>query len=234
MRLLLVEDDALLGDGLKTILSLEGHSVDWVKDGRAADANLAGTAYEAVVLDLNLPYRSGLQILEQLRRQRNQVPVIIITARDQIQDRVCALDNGADDYLVKPFDTDELCARLRAMQRRFYRVVNTIIEHDNIQLDLSSHRLEINGIPVTLSPREFTLLQVLLENAGRVLSRQRLIESLYGWDDSIDSNAVEVFIHHLRKKVGPGLIRTVRGIGYLIERPGCCAPSSGYPPYSPC
>lgn len=217
MRLLLVEDDELLGDAIKVGLKQEGYTVDWVKDGYSAGNALADNEFDLVVLDLGLPKKSGLEVLKELRAIGKNLPVMILTAKDSVQDRVLGLDSGADDYLVKPFDLDELCARLRVLQRRTVGRSAPIIEHGNISLDPAAHKVLLKGEVVNLSMREFALLQHLLENIGRVIPRARLEEKLYGWDAEVESNSLEVFIHHLRKKLGTELIRTVRGVGYMIE-----------------
>jgi DNA-binding response OmpR family regulator len=219
MRLLLVEDDSLLGDGIRAGLRLGGYTVDWVKDGRAAQLALEAEEYGLVVLDLGLPRLSGLELLRWLRQAGQSLPVLILTARDTVADRVKGLDSGADDYLVKPFDLEELVARVRALLRRSGGRASPLLEHGGIALDLAAHRVTRLGLTVELSPREFAILQQLLENTGRVLSRERLEQSLYGWNEEVESNAVEVHIHHLRKKLGSELIRTVRGVGYMIARP---------------
>ena len=217
MRLLLAEDDDLLGDGLKTGLKQEGYTVDWVKDGQSAENALLDNEFDLVILDLGLPSKSGLEVLKHIRSSGRRMPVLILTAKDSVQDRVTGLDSGADDYLVKPFDLDELCARLRVLQRRKAGRAAPVIEHGDIALDPAAHKVYLNGELVSLSMREFALLQHLLENKGRVIPRARLEEKLYGWDAEVESNSLEVFIHHLRKKLGTELIRTVRGVGYIIE-----------------
>lgn len=217
MRLLLVEDDELLGDAIKVGLKQEGYTVDWIKDGHSAANALTDNEFDLVVLDLGLPKKSGLEVLKELRAMGKNLPVMILTAKDSVQDRVLGLDSGADDYLVKPFDLDELCARLRVLQRRTVGRSAPIIEHGNISLDPAAHKVLLKGEVVNLSMREFALLQHLLENIGRVIPRTRLEEKLYGWDAEVESNSLEVFIHHLRKKLGTELIRTVRGVGYMIE-----------------
>jgi DNA-binding response OmpR family regulator len=217
MRLLLAEDDDLLGDGLKTGLKQEGYTVDWVKDGQSAENALLDNEFDLVVLDLGLPTKSGLEVLKQIRDSGRHMPVLILTANDSVQDRVTGLDSGADDYLVKPFDLEELCARLRVLQRRKAGRAAPVIEHGDVALDPAAHKVFLKGEQVSLSMREFALLQHLLENTGRVIPRVRLEEKLYGWDAEVESNSLEVFIHHLRKKLGTDLIRTVRGVGYMIE-----------------
>ena len=219
MRILLVEDDSLLGDGVRAGLAQEGYAVDWVRDGRAAQTALASGGYDLLVLDLGLPGVPGLELLDALRRAHNNLPVLILTARDSVADRVKGLDSGADDYLVKPFDLEELTARVRVLLRRGAGRAAPVIRHGDIVLDPASHAVTLKDKPVELSPREFAVLRELLENAGQVLSRARLEQSLYGWDREVESNAVEVHVHYLRRKLGSGLIKTLRGIGYLVERP---------------
>lgn len=218
MRVLLVEDDELLGDGLCTGLKQTGYTVDWVKDGQSAENALVDNDFDLVVLDINLPKLSGLDVLRNIRRRGDSIPVLILTARDAVPDRVEGLDSGADDYLVKPVDLDELCARLRVLQRRSAGRSDPIIQHGDVTLDPAAHRVTLNSEPVNLSMREFVLLQHLLENVGRVIPRARLEQKLYGWEGEVESNSLEVFIHHLRKKLGSDLIRTVRGVGYMIEQ----------------
>ncbi len=221
MRLLLVEDDKMLGDGLRTGLKQAGYTVDWLQDGISAEQALTTEQFDLVVLDLGLPGQSGLAVLKHLRQRGNTVPVLILTARDSIEDRVQGLDAGADDYLIKPFDLDELTARLRALQRRHSGRPETVITHGKVQLDPAARKVQLDGKDVNIVGREFALLQILLENRGRVIPRAQLEEKLYGWEGEVESNSLEVFIHHLRKKLGRNLIRTVRGVGYIIEKPGC-------------
>lgn len=218
MRILLVEDDELLGDGLRTGLVQYGYVVDWLKDGLSADQALKTETFDLVVLDLGLPKMSGINVLQNLRARGLTMPVLILTARESIEDRVKGLDSGADDYLTKPFDLDELCARLRALQRRFSSRAEPLITYENIILDPAAHTVTLNNELVNVSRREFALLHKLLENAGRVLSREHLTQSLYGWGEDVDSNALEVHIHNLRKKFGQDFIHTIRGIGYMIDR----------------
>ncbi len=217
MRLLLVEDDPLLGDGLQAGLRQGGYTVDWLRDAASADAALATGHYEIMVLDLGLPDRSGLTVLTKLRGQGNDLPVLILTARDAVEDRVKGLDSGADDYMLKPFDLDELNARLRALLRRHGGRAENRIVHGAITMEPAAHAVSLNGTPIDLPPREYAVLQLLLEHSGRVMSRSRLEESLYSWDGELESNAIEVYIHHLRKKFGSDLVRTVRGVGYVID-----------------
>jgi two-component system response regulator QseB len=218
MRILLVEDDQLLGEGTRKALIQDGYTVDWVKDGVVADQALQTEKLDLVVLDLGLPKMPGLEVLKNLRKRGTAVPVLILTAHETTQDRVAGLDNGADDYLTKPFDLPELLARLRALQRRFASRAAPILIHNDIALDPASHTVTLKGEAINLSRREYALLQNLLENAGRVLSRENLTQGLYGWGEEIDSNALEVHVHNLRKRFGQNFIRTVRGIGYTIEK----------------
>ncbi len=218
MRLLLVEDDALLGDGICEGLRQTGFAVDWLRDGRAAQLALEDQSHALMVLDLGLPRLSGMDLLAWLRGRGSTLPVLILTARDTVQDRVQGLDSGADDYLVKPFDLEELAARIRALLRRQAGRAAPLIRHGALTLDPAAHAVTQDGKPVELSPREFTILEILLENAGRVQSRERLEQSLYGWEGEVESNALEVHIHHLRRKLGSNLIRTLRGVGYVIEK----------------
>jgi two-component system OmpR family response regulator/two-component system response regulator QseB len=218
MKILLVEDDRLLGDGIRAGLQQAGFAVDWAQDGRAAELALSGETYDAVVLDLGLPRLSGMEVLARTRAVRNPVPVLILTARDTVPDRIAGLDAGADDYLVKPFDLGELQARLRALIRRGQRQAEPLLAHGALRLDPAGRSVSWEGKPVELSAREYAVLHALLLNAGRVLSKTQLEEKLYGWGEEIESNAVEVFVHHLRRKLAPELIRTVRGVGYMIPR----------------
>jgi two-component system OmpR family response regulator/two-component system response regulator QseB len=218
MRILLVEDDPQLGDGLTIGLRQAGFAVDWVKDGNSADHALQSETFDLVVLDLGLPRLSGMEVLRRARGRRQTLPVLILTARDATGDKVSGLDGGADDYLVKPVDLDELAARIRALTRRSAGRAAPLLTHGDLTLDPAAHSVTLGGAPVELSSREFSLLQMLLENAGRVLTRSHLEQSLYGWRDEPDSNALEVHIHHLRRKLGSELIRTLRGVGYTIPR----------------
>lgn len=218
MRVLLVEDDELLGDGVRVGLTQYGYTVDWVKDGNSALQVLLGENFDTVVLDIGLPKKSGLEVLKAIRAKNITTPVLILTAHELVEDRVRGLDAGADDYLVKPFDLGELTARIRALHRRTAARADPVITYREISLDPASHIVFLNGEPVTISRREFALLQKLLENPGRVLSREQLSQTLYGWGDDIDSNALEVHIHNLRKKFGPQMIRTIRGVGYMVEK----------------
>ncbi|MDH5545750.1 MAG: response regulator [Gammaproteobacteria bacterium] len=219
MRILIVEDDTLLGDGIRTGLAQHGYAVDWVEDGQAAETALMTNEYELMVLDLGLPKKSGLEVLKHVRGGGNDLPVIILTAQDTIDDRIKGLDTGADDYLTKPFDLDELSARIRALLRRRGGRTSPVIEHYDLIVDPASHTVTKDDRGVDISPREFTILTLLLDNRGKVMSRSRLEEGLYAWNDEVESNTVEVHIHHLRKKLGAELIRTIRGVGYIIDKP---------------
>jgi two-component system response regulator QseB len=216
MRVLLAEDDAMIGVAVKDRLRGQGFAVDWVQDGRAADAALVDDVYDLLLLDLGLPGREGLAVLKALRGRGSTLPVVILTARDAVDDRVAGLDAGADDYVVKPFDLKELEARLRAVLRRRAGGESSVIEHGRLSLDLASHELRLDGALVQVSPREFALLHALLERPGRILSRAQLEERLYGWGEEVGSNVIEVHIHSLRRKLGADLIRNVRGVGYRI------------------
>ena len=219
MRVLLVEDDELLGDGIFSGLKHYGHTVDWVKDGKSAFEALSRKQeiFDVIVLDLGLPKMSGLDVLKRIREKNITTPVLILTARETVEARVQGLDAGADDYLLKPFDLDELCARLRALQRRSKSRAQPILVYGDIKLDPAAHTVTLKDEGVILSRREFALLQKLLENAGRVISRDQLNQTLYGWGENIDSNALEVHIHNLRKRFGTDLIRTIRGVGYMVK-----------------
>ena len=218
MRILLAEDDTLLGDGLRAGLRQAGFLVDWVRDGPAAERELRAQPYAAAVLDLGLPGMDGLDVLASVRRAGVTLPVLVLTARDAVPDRIKGLDTGADDYVVKPVDLDELAARLRALVRRAHGQPQELLQVQDVQLDPAARTVQRAGQPVALSTREFDLLHALLLNAGRVLSREQLEQHLYSWGQEVDSNAVEVHIHHLRKKLGTALIQTVRGVGYLLPR----------------
>ena len=216
MRLLLVEDDPMVGESIRDGLGQEGYTVDWVRDGKGAETALGAEPYAAVLLDLGLPRMDGLDVLRAARAKRNDVPILVITARDAVADRIKGLDAGADDYLVKPFDLDELAARVRALVRRAEGRAEPIVRHGPIALDPATRAVTLRGRPVELSGREFALLQALLARPGAVLSRAQLEERLYGWDEEVGSNAVEVHIHNLRRKLGADTIRNVRGVGYTI------------------
>ncbi len=218
MRLLLVEDDELLGDALKTGLTQFGYLVDWLKDGETAKMTLKTEPFDLIILDLGLPKLSGSALLQYIRQEGNQTPVMILTAREAIEDRVKGLDAGADDYMIKPFDLNELSARIRALIRRSQGRADMVIQYQNITLDPAAHTVYLDDEIVNVPRREFALLQKLLENPGHVLSREALMQSIYSWDEDVDSNALEVHIHNLRKKLNSQFIRTIRGVGYLVEK----------------
>jgi two-component system response regulator QseB len=218
MRLLLVEDDSMIGEAARQGLRQEGHTVDWVRDGREAEAAVAAAPYDCVLLDLGLPRRDGLTILKAWRARNVAVPVLIITARDAVSDRVAGLDAGADDYLVKPFDLDELSARVRAVVRRRAGRAESVMRIGELEIDSASRHVRWKGADVNLSPREYALLEALANRPGHYLTRAQLEERLYGWDEEIASNAVEVHIHALRRKLDPDLIRNVRGMGYTLAK----------------
>jgi len=219
MRLLLVEDDAMIGEAIRAGLKREGFTVDWVHDATAASQVLRSDPFELMLLDLGLPGKDGLSLLKSLRARGETLPVLVITARDAVSDRVAGLDAGGDDYLIKPFDLDELAARIRALLRRKSGRSSTLLEHLGVTLDPAAHRVTHDGAEVALSPREFALLQLLMERPGTILSRAQLEERLYGWGEEVESNAVEVHIHGLRRKLGAQFILNVRGVGYRV-RPG--------------
>ncbi len=208
----------MLGAGVERGLRRAGHAVDWVQDGEAAEQALATEPYDVVLLDLGLPRKGGLEVLRSLRRRRGQVPVLVLTAQDAVADRVAGLDAGADDYLVKPFALDELAARVRAVARRSGGRAAPLLENGPLVLDPATREVRLDGVPVALSPREVSLLHALLEHPGRPMSRTRLEERLYGWNEQVESNAVEVHVHALRKKLGAEWIKTLRGVGYMVPR----------------
>jgi two-component system response regulator QseB len=218
MRILLVEDDELLGEAVKTGLTQHGYIVDWVKDGDSGKHALFSELFDLIVLDLGLPRLPGLNLLKQIRTEKITTPVLILTARESIEDRVKGLDLGADDYLTKPFDLEELSARVRALIRRSTGRAESLITYKHITLDPASHTVTCYGEEMNVPRREFSLLQKLLENKGQVLSRDQLMQSVYGWDEDVDSNALEVHIHNLRKKLDAAFIRTIRGVGYMVEK----------------
>jgi two-component system response regulator QseB len=216
VRLLLAEDDAMIGAAVVRGLRQDGFTVDWVRDGRAAELALADGVHEVLLLDLGLPRKQGLDVLAAMRRRGDARPVLIVTARDAIADRVAGLDAGADDYVVKPFDLDELAARIRALARRRGGPAQPKLCHGGIELDPAMRDVTRDGVPIPLSPREFALLEALMTRPGAVLSRAQLEERLYGWNDPVESNAVEVHLHGLRRKLGAGVIRNVRGVGWTL------------------
>jgi two-component system response regulator QseB len=218
MRVLVVEDDRMIANGLHTALRQDGYAVDGVSDGRSASEALRSSKFDLVLLDLGLPGRDGLEVLRDLRRRGDATPVIIVTARDDIENRIEGLDAGADDYIVKPFDLNEVAARMRSVLRRAAGRGDPCIRHRGICLNPVSHEVERDGEPVILSAHEFAVLEALLQRPGAVLSRAQLEDRLYGWSDSIESNAIEVYVHGLRRKLGSDAIRTLRGVGYFVPK----------------
>jgi len=232
MRLLLVEDDPMIGESLRHALRLEGFAVDWVRDAAAADGTLASERFDLVLLDLGLPPgrapaaaavaadAGGLGVLRALRARHDSTPVIVLTARDGVGDRVAGLDAGADDYLVKPFELDELSARMRAVLRRHSGRAQPLLSHGGVTLDPATRQVTRDGLPVLLSAREFAVLEALMQRPGALLSRAQLEDRLYGWGEEIESNAVSVYIHQLRRKLGADFIQNMRGVGYYVGAPG--------------
>lgn len=218
MRLLLVEDDVMIGESVLDLLRAEGYAVDWVKDGDMALTALRTQDYNLVLLDLGLPRQDGLSVLSSLREHQNRTPVLITTARDALAQRVQGLDAGADDYLVKPYEPDELLARVRALIRRAYGRAEPVYRHQHISIDPAKREVLSHGQPVILSAREWAVLELLMARPGSVLSRKQLEDKIYSWRDEVSSNAVEVYIHGLRKKLGPELIQNIRGVGYMLAR----------------
>ena len=218
MRLLLVEDDTMIGESVLDLLRAEHYAVDWVKDGEIAETALRTQTYDLVLLDLGLPRRDGLAVLRSMRSRKERIPVLVATARDSVQQRIEGLDAGADDYVLKPYDLDELLARIRALLRRAAGRAEPVYEHRGVTINPASREVTVDGLPVVLSAREWAVLEPLLVRPGLVLSRAQLEEKLYGWKDEISSNAVEVYIHGLRKKLGVDLIRNVRGVGYMVPK----------------
>jgi DNA-binding response OmpR family regulator len=218
MRVLLIEDDRMIAQGLLTALKQDGHAADWMQDGLRGAEALRTTKFDLVLLDLGLPGKDGLEVLRGLRSRGDATPVIILTARDEISDRIAGLDAGADDYIVKPFDLDELAARMRSVSRRAAGRGDPTIEHRGIKLNPVTHTVERDGAPVHLSGHEFAVLEALMQRPGAVLSRAQLEDRLYGWKDSVESNAVEVYIHGLRRKLGAESILTLRGVGYYVPK----------------
>ena len=216
MRVLLIEDDRMIAEGVRTALRQEGYAVDWLADGGDADTSLRATRFDCILLDLGLPRMDGLQVLRALRGRGDDTPVLILTARDAVPERVAGLDAGADDYLIKPFDLDELSARLRSLLRRGAGRAEPVIEHRGIRMDPVTREVRLQDQPVRLSAREYAVLEALLRRPGAVLSRAQLEEHLYGWGEEVESNAVEVYIHGLRRKLGSDRIRTLRGVGYSV------------------
>lgn len=216
--MLLVEDDSMIGDSVRQGLRQDGFTVDWVRDGLGAELALHNEVYDLLVLDLGLPKKDGLDVLKTLRHRGNRIPVLILTARDTVADRVKGLDAGADDYLVKPFDLDELAARIRALLRRQSGRAEPAIQFGDLRLNPATHEVTFQGKPLSLSAREFSLLEVFLDRPGMVLSREQLEEKLYGWGEEVESNTVEVYIHALRRKLGQEFIKNVRGVGYMVPK----------------
>ena len=219
MRLLLVEDDPMIGTSVQKGLRQDGFVVDWVTDGEAAELALASGVHDLMLLDLGLPKKGGLEVLRGLRARGRDLPVLLVTARDAVPDRIAGLDAGADDYVVKPFDLDELAARIRALLRRRSGRADPVLRHGNIEFNMSRREVRQAGVVVRLSARELALLEAFLDRPGAVLSRAQLEEKLYGWAEEVESNTVEVYIHGLRKKLGADLIRNVRGVGYMLAGP---------------
>jgi two-component system response regulator QseB len=218
MRLLLVEDDAMIGEAVRTGLRQDGFTIDWVRDAESGEAALSSEEYALLLLDLGLPRKGGLDWLRELRRRGNSTPVLVLTARDTVPDRVAGLDSGADDYLVKPFDLDELGARVRALLRRRAGRTESVLQYGDLVLDPATHEARLQDNPLALSAREYALLAALLERPGAILSRGQLEQRLYGWGEEVESNAIEVHIHNLRKKLGADFIRNVRGLGYTLSK----------------
>ena len=219
MRLLLVEDDIMIGEVVLDLLRAEHYAVDWVKDGEMADTALRQSqSYDLVMLDLGLPRKDGLEVLRAMRSRKDRTPVLIATARDAVEQRIAGLDAGADDYVLKPYDLDELLARLRALLRRAAGRAEPVFEYNTISINPATREVQVSGTPVTLSAREWAVLEALIARPGAVLSRSQLEEKLYSWRDEVSSNAVEVYIHGLRKKLGSELIQNVRGVGYMVPK----------------
>ncbi len=218
MRLLLVEDDPMIGEAVQDLLRAEQYAVDWARDGDAADTALRTQAYDLVLLDLGLPKRDGLAVLRDLRTRKDRTPVLVATARDAVAQRIEGLDAGADDYVLKPYDLDELLARIRALLRRAAGRAEPVYEHQGVCINPATREVTVRGTPVVLSGREWAVLEPLIARPGMVLSRQQLEDKLYGWGDEVSSNAVEVYIHGLRKKLGAELLLNVRGVGYLVPK----------------
>ena len=218
MRILMIEDDKMLGDATRQGLVQEGYAVDWVQDKKDASIALSVQRYDLVVLDIGLPDGSGLDMLSAMRQKSNKTPVLILTANDTVRDRVRGLDTGADDYLIKPFDIEELCARIRSLHRRSLGEPSPLITYKDIILNPASYHVTKDGKEIEIGPKEFVILQTLIGKAGRVISKTVLEETLYGWDDEFSSNTIEVHIHRIRKKLGNDFIKNIRGVGYIVEK----------------
>jgi two-component system, OmpR family, response regulator QseB len=218
MRVLLIEDDDMIAQGLQTALRQAGFAVDWMRDGNSGAAALQSVQFDVVLLDLGLPQRDGIEVLRGLRKRGDATPVIILTARDEIQHRIAGLDAGADDYIVKPFDLDEVTARMRSVLRRAAGRGDSSIQHGELSLDTAARTVQRRGVAVALSAHEYAVLEALLQRPGAVLSRAQLEDRLYGWDEPIGSNAIEVYVHGLRRKLGSDAIRTLRGVGYFVPK----------------
>ena len=218
MRLLLVEDDTMIGEVVLDLLRAEHYAVDWVKDGEMADTALQSQTYDLILLDLGLPRKDGLDVLRAMRGRKDRTPVLVATARDAVDQRIAGLDAGADDYVLKPYDLDELLARIRALLRRASGRAEPVFEYKNIAINPATREALVDGAPMTLSAREWAVLEALIARPGAVLSRAQLEEKLYSWRDEVSSNAVEVYIHGLRKKLGSELIQNVRGVGYMVPK----------------
>jgi two-component system response regulator QseB len=218
LRLLLVEDDPMIRESVCAGLRQDGFSVDCVSDGRSAETALLNGVYDLVLLDLGLPRKGGLEVLKSIRGEGNKVPVLIVTARDGVPERICGLDSGADDYIVKPFDLDELAARIRAVLRRRSGRAQPVVEHGGVRLNPATREVSVRGVPLALAAREFALLEFLLDRPGVVFSVDQLEEKLYGWGEEVESNTIEVYIHALRKKLGSNFIKNIRGVGYVLPR----------------
>ncbi len=218
MRLLLVEDDTMIGESVLDLLRAEHYAVDWVKDGEMAETAMRTQTYDLILLDLGLPRRDGLSVLRALRASKERIPVLIATARDSVQQRIEGLDAGADDYVLKPYDLDELLARIRALLRRAAGRAEPIYEHRGVSINPATREVRVGDLPIVLSAREWAVLEPLIARPGMVLSRAQIEEKLYSWKDEVSSNAVEVYVHGLRKKLGADLIQNVRGVGYMVPR----------------
>jgi two-component system OmpR family response regulator/two-component system response regulator QseB len=223
MRLLLVEDDRMIGESLRSALRQAGYAVDWVRDGRSAEGTLSSERFDLVLLDLGLPQRDGMDVLQALRARGDRTPVIVLTARDALASRVRGLDAGADDYIVKPFELDELLARIRAVVRRHAGRAEPVLTVENVTLDPAAREVRRDGVPLALSAREYAVLEALMLRPGAILSRAQLEDRLYGWGEELESNAISVYVHQLRRKLGEGFIHTVRGVGYYVGTPKATA-----------